>query len=214
MIKAFLLIFRPMATWNNIAVANRSVLYIFFLHVLPLILLTSFAEGYALTHWGKTHGAAGKHIKIYSVSETVTLETTISLVYIGLVFLVASAARSYSSTFHRRATFTQAFTAIGYGVLPFFCFRLLDMWNGLFPWIPWAIGIVLTIGVIYTGLPCLLRPDPPHAFGLYVMSSLTLFIAFGLWRLITWQFFLGRLPDVERIITQLAGSVAGGVPPP
>ncbi|HNQ72414.1 MAG TPA: YIP1 family protein [Verrucomicrobiota bacterium] len=214
MIKAFLLIFRPVTTWNNIAVANRSVLYIFLLHVLPLILLTSFAEGYALTHWGKSHGAGNKHVKIYTVPEAVTVEITISLVYVGLVFLLAAAARAYSSTFHRRSTFTQAFTAMGYGVLPFFCWRLLDMWNGLFPWIPWAIGMVLTIGVIYTGLPCLLRPDPPHAFGLYVMTSLTAVIVFGLWRLLTWQFFLGRLPEVEKIVTQIAGGVAGGPPPP
>jgi hypothetical protein len=53
---------------------------------------------------------------------------------------------------------------------------------------------VLAIGVLYLGLPCLLRPDPPHAFGLYVMTSLTLVVAFGLYRLVYWQFFLGKFP--------------------
>jgi len=77
-------------------------------------------------------------------------------------------------------------------------------------WLPWIVGMVLTIAVLYQGLPCLLRPDPPHAFGLYVMTSLTMLVIFGLWRLLTWQFFLGRFPALEKLIANLAGVSAGG----
>ena len=46
MIKAFLLIFRPVQTWGGIEVAKRSVAFVLCLHVLPLLLITSLADGY------------------------------------------------------------------------------------------------------------------------------------------------------------------------
>ena len=53
MIKALLLIFRPSQTWGGIEAANRSIAFILCLHLLPLLLITSIAEGYGLMHWGK-----------------------------------------------------------------------------------------------------------------------------------------------------------------
>jgi len=72
--------------------------------------------------------------------------------------------------------------------------------------------------VLYLGLPCMLRPDPPHAFGLYVMTTMTLTVMFGLWRLLTTQFLLGKFPGLEKVIANLAGVAAhatsgGGTPP-
>ena len=46
------------------------------------------------------------------------------------------------------------------------------------------------------------------------MTSFTLVVIFGMWRLITWQFFLGRFPGLEKIIANLAGITAGGGTPP
>jgi hypothetical protein len=117
------------------------------------------------------------------------------------------ATKSYSSTFHRRSTLRQSFTAIAFGMSPMLTLRLGDLIVGLYPWVPWAVGMILTIAVLYLGLPCLLRPDPPHAFGLYVMTTMTLTVMFGLWRLIMTQFFLGRFPGLEKAIANLAGVV-------
>jgi hypothetical protein len=209
MIKAILLIVRPVQTWNGIDVANRSIAYILCVHLLPLILLTSIAEGYGLTHWGKSHQIEKKFVKSYTPTEAVIIEAAQSLVFVGLAFLGAAAAKNYSSTFHRRSTYRQAFTAIAFGMGPLLILRLADLPDVLFPWIPWAVGMVLTVGVLYIGLPCMLKPDPPHAFGLYVMTSLTLVVMFGLWRLLTWQFFLGKFPALERAIANLAGATTG-----
>jgi hypothetical protein len=218
MIKAILLIFRPEQTWNGIAAANRSIAYVLCLHLLPLILLTSCVEGYGLTEWGKDHVIEKKFTKIYTVKEAVIIEAVQSLVYVGLAFLGAVAAKSYSSTFHRRSTFRQAFTAIAFGLAPMLTLRFADLIPNLYPLVPWAVGMVLTLGVLYLGLPCLLKPDPPHAFGLYVMTSLTLTVMFGLWRMLTMQFFRGKFPGLEQFIADLAGVVAsaassGGTPP-
>ena len=53
MIKALLLIFEPIATWEGIFRARRSLAFILVIYLLPLILLASAAEGYGLVHWGK-----------------------------------------------------------------------------------------------------------------------------------------------------------------
>jgi hypothetical protein len=214
MIKALLLIFRPVQTWGGIDAANRSIAYVLCLHLLPLILLTSFAEGYGLMEWGRTHKDEVTRVKKYDLKEAIVIESAQTLVYLGLAFLGAFTAKNYAATFHRRSTFRQAFTAVAYGLAPMILFRLGDLANGLNAWVPWAAGMVLTIAVLYLGLPCLLKPDPPHAFGLYVMTSLTLVVMFGLYRLITWQFFLGKFPALEKFIAHLVGLNANGGTPP
>lgn len=205
MIKAILLIVRPELTWNGIAAANRSIAYILCLHLIPLILLTSLAEGYGLVKWGKPHVIEKKYTKFYDVKEAVAIEAVQAIVLVGLAFLGAAAAKTYSSTFHSRSTYQQAFTAIAFGMAPMLTLRFGDLIQGLFPWIPWAVGMILTLSVLYLGLPCLLRPDPPHAFGLYVMTTMTITVMFGLWRLLTTQFFMGKFPRLEQAIADLVG---------
>jgi hypothetical protein len=213
MIKALLLIFRPGPTWAGIDSANRGIPYVLLIHFLPLVLLTSAIEGYGLMKWGRTHKGESSYTKIYELNEVIALEVVQSLVYIGFAFLGAYATKNYAATFHRRTTFRQAFIAIAFGMSPLLTLRLGDLIVGLNAWVPWAAGMVLTLGVLYLGLPCLLRPDPPHAFGLYVMTSLTLTVMFGLWRLVTWQYFSGRFPAWEKFIADLAGVTTTGAPP-
>jgi uncharacterized membrane protein YecN with MAPEG domain len=84
--------------------------------------------------------------------------------------------------------------------------RFADVLTTPSPWIPWAVGMVLTIAVLYHGLPCILKPDPPHAFGLFFMTSLTLVVINGILRLVTSFFFMGQFPGVESFILRLTGA--------
>jgi len=213
MIKALLLIVRPGPTWGAIDSAGRSIVYLLLVHLLPLILLTSAIEGYGLVKWGRTHKGETTLTKHYDTKEVIALESIQSVVYLGFAFLGAYAARNYAATFHRRTTYRQAFTAIAFGMSPLLTLRLGDLIVGLNAWVPFSVGLVLTLGVLYIGLPCLLKPDPPHAFGLYVMTCLTLTVMFGLWRLITWQYFVGRFPGLEKLIADLSGLTGAATPP-
>ena len=56
MIKALLLIFEPVATWEGIHRASRSMVSILAVYLLPLLLLVAVCEGYGLVHWGKRQG--------------------------------------------------------------------------------------------------------------------------------------------------------------
>jgi hypothetical protein len=203
MIKAFLLIFRPVQTWGGIEVAKRSVAFVLCLHVLPLLLITSLAEGYGLMHWGKQHKGEMSLLQTYPLKQVVVIEVVQCIALIGMIFFVAFAAKAFAETFHKRNNFREAFTAVAYGASPLLLMRLGDLFPALNVWVPWAVGIVLMISVLYLGLPCLLRPDPPHAFGLYVMTSLTLVVVNAIMRLFIYLFHKGDLPKIEQMLNGL-----------
>jgi hypothetical protein len=208
MIKALLLLIRPVPTWDGIERARRSIASVLGIYLLPLILLTSAVEGYALMHWGKIHKGETTFLKKYVLGEAVVIEMTQALLYCGIAFLGAYAAKSFAGTFHRRHNYTGAFTAVAYGMGPLLTLRLADLpaWpNPWVSWVPWAVGMVLTVAVLYHGLPCILKPDPPHAFGLFVMTVMTLTVIFGLHRLLTFYLFIGRFRGLDEMLTRLVG---------
>jgi Yip1 domain len=203
MIKALLLIFRPVQTWGGIDAAKRSIAFVLCVHVLPLLLITSVAEGYGLMTWGKQHKGETSQIKTYELGQVVVMEVVQSIAMLGMIFLGAFAAKSFAETFHKRNKFREAFTAVAYGASPLLLMRLGDLFPSLNVWVPWAVGIVLMVSVLYLGLPCLLRPDPPHAFGLYVMTSLTLVVVNAIMRLFIYFFHKGNFPKIEQLLNSL-----------
>ena len=68
----------------------------------------------------------------------------------------------------------------------------------------WAIGIVLSIAVLYHGVPRMMEPDPSHAFGLFLMSSLLLVLITGMVRFVTWWYLAGKSSKVDAFIADLA----------
>jgi hypothetical protein len=85
-----------------------------------------------------------------------------------------------------------------------FLLRLLDATPAPGPWVTWPIGILLSIGVVYHGLPPVMEPDPPNAFGLFFMSSLLLTMATGLERFVTAWYLAGRIQPASDFISRLA----------
>ena len=207
MIKALLLLIRPESTWEGIANAGRSIGFVLLLQLLPLILLTSVVEGYGLHHWGKWQKGEVHNLKKFSVPETVVVEAAHNAVLLGVAFVGALAAQSFAGTFHRRHTYTHAFTAVAYGLGPLLMLRMADLSPALTPWAPWGVGIVLTVAVLYHGLPCILRPDPPHAIGLYFLTSMTLVVITGLVRLIYVFYVEGRFKGLTKIVDDLIGGM-------
>ena len=74
-----------------------------------------------------------------------------------------------------------------------FLLRLLDPFPGMNPFLTWLAGILLSIWILYDGLPRLLLPDPTHALGLYMSSSIVLFMATGLVRGVTGLYLLDNV---------------------
>ena len=184
MIKALFLIFEPEAAWSRVVNARRSLGFVLGCYLLPMVLIVAFVQGWGLVEWGKWQSDIGL-IRKFSIAEAVVYCTLQTLWLLLFIAICAHCIKELGGTFNGRHTYTQAFTAVSYGLSPLFLLRLLDVFPAMNPWITWVIGIILCITILYHGIPRVMEPDPPHAFGLYFMSSLLLLMVTGLERFIT-----------------------------
>jgi hypothetical protein len=206
MIKALLLIFDPAGTWDGIMRTRRSLVFILFTFLCPFLLFVCAVEGYGLVHLGKTRGFGGR-AHLFTTGEAVIIEAAQFLVSIALVFLGAQLVKSIGETFHGRHTLTQSFAAVAYGLGPLFLLRLGDAFSPDPVWIPWvtfSVGMLFTIAVLYHGVPRMMEPDPSHAFGLFLMSSLLLLLIMGLFRFVMSWYLQGKFTALEASVSSLA----------
>ena len=66
---------------------------------------------------------------------------------------------------------------------------------------------MLTISVLYHGVPLIMDPDPAHAFGLYVVTSLLLLITTGLLELIIAMTLNGGFPNLMALFSELGAKL-------
>jgi hypothetical protein len=191
MIKALLLLFDPVATWDRIVEAKRGIVTILLIYSLPLLLLATAGEGYGLTHWGKQRGEFGKPVP---VPQAAAIHYGIIKIGISLAVMLAGAQviRTIGRSFHGRQTYTQSFTSVAYGLGPFFMMYLLNALPHMPEWGTWGIGMALTASVLYQGLPRVMVPDIPHSLGLYFLSVIMLAIITALA-----QFMFGLILDQQ-----------------
>jgi hypothetical protein len=93
-----------------------------------------------------------------------------------------------------------------YGLAPVFALRVLDAFPAISSWaywITWVVGIVLCISILYHGIPRVMLPDPPHAFGLYLTSGILLAIVSGLIRFLTFWYLEGRFTKLDALIAKV-----------
>lgn len=193
MIKVFFLIFEPGVAWERIAQARRGFAFVFFGHLLPMILLATVSEGLGLYYWGKWQPRFQK-VKEYGdiPSQIIAFEVLQGVLFLGMVLVSALVLRIISQTFENgRRSYLQAFTAMAYGFSPLFLARVLDAAPMMSPWTPWVIGLGLTIWVLYQGLPRVMLPDPSHAFGLYLSGMFVVVLMSGIARVPTALYLLG-----------------------
>jgi len=204
MIKAILLIFDPVRSWDTIAQDKRSITFILTAFLLPLLALTLLAEAYGLSNWGKNFGDVIGH-KQYNRQEVVVYVALQLVATLLVLFIGAKLLKALGDTFHGRHSYTQAFCAVAYGLSPMFLLRFLDAFPSISPWVPWAIGMILSVAIMYHGVPRVMEPDPPHAFGLYITSALLLAMTSGLARFLTYWWLLGKFTTVQKTILDFVG---------
>ncbi len=192
MIKAFFLIFEPNVAWVRVAQARRGFAYILGAYLLPMILLAAAVEGWGLARWGKWQPKF-ERFKEFSTSGIITFETVQVLLALLMIFVSALLLLKISQTFESRRSYLEAFTTMAYGYSPLFLARLLDAGPTVHPTTSWVIGIVLTVWVLYQGIPHVMQPDPTHAFGLYLAAMFVVVLTSGMARLLTALYLLGEV---------------------
>jgi hypothetical protein len=207
-IRALFLIFSPVASWDRILQANRSPWLLLVRYFLPMMLITAGAEGFGMVFWGKPQTVIHR-IQKFTVGEAVLYEIARFLMMLLIVASCTVLIKVFAETFGKRHTVRQTLTLTIYGLSPLFLLRMLDMTPILSPWITWGFGIVLCTEVLYQGVPRVLEPDPPIAFGLYFMSSLVLVATTGLERFATAWYLTGRMRPIKDIIDGILGHLSG-----
>lgn len=197
----------PVPSWDRIALARHSLGRILATYLLPLLLIVGFAEGFALVQWGKWQPNIGR-IRNFTTAEATVYEVLELLLKLGIIFVSARFVEMVGETFHGRHTYTQAFTVVAYGLGPLFLFHLLDMFPHMNPWISWLLGMVFCTMVLYHGVPRVMLPDPPHAFGLYLISVILLAMTTGLTRFVTAWYLQGKIIPLQTFIANLASHLS------
>lgn len=196
MIKALLLVFEPAATWERIALTRRGTAFLLFVYLLPMLLIATVVEGYGLMRWGEWQRDLGQQ-KLFSLRAAALFESAQLLLLFFVVLVCAKTVKSLGDTFHGRHTFTQALTVVVYSLSPWFTLRLLDALP-ISPWIPWAVGLLFSVAILYHGVPRVMEPDPSHAFGLYLSSAMMLVLTTAILRLATVSYLEGKFPQLNQ----------------
>jgi hypothetical protein len=197
MIKALLLLLDPETTWGKIEQSRPGVASVLFGYVLPLLLL-----GTALETWGMMklgHDEQGLIERRVNISRELAMRYATVQVGLGLVMAFGGAGlfKKLSESFHRKHTYSEAFTTLGYSLGLVFLVRALDGIPFFNTWICWGIGALLGVSVLYRGIPRLMKPDPSNALGVYLTCSFLLLALTGI------AHYVGQLVLQEKLLQNL-----------
>jgi hypothetical protein len=192
MFKVFFLIFEPTVTWERVALKQRGFIYILLTYLLPFILLDTAVEGWGLATYGKWQP---KFQRIHEFTHTTVIHFEIlqALLLLAVVFVSAKLLQIASESFHGRRSFIQTFTTVAYGFSPMFLVYLCNASPMISPWIPWGLGVAISVCILYQGIARVLQPLPVHAFGVYLSTTFIVVLVSGLARLITAMYLLGEI---------------------
>lgn len=200
MIKALLLIFEPINAWDR--AVERRLGFSIFVYLLPMLLIVGFAEGYGLVEWGRFQSPV-IGVKKFTPEEAMLSEIVQLTLMVLIMGVCTYLIKALGETFHGKHNYTQAATVVIYGLSPLFLLRLLDVLPEINLWIPWALGILLTVKILYHGVPRVMQPDPPHAFGLFFMSALLIALVTGAERFVMIGYLTGKYRPIGDVIHQI-----------
>jgi hypothetical protein len=192
MIKAFLLILNPGRAWEKIAQEKRGFVYITLFQLLPLILVGTLLEAWGLHQHGKWQPKY-QFIKKFLPQDIINYAIVQFVLLFVVVFVSALLVYKIAQTFQDRLTFLQAFTTVAYAFSPMLLVRFLDYGGAVHPAVTWGVGILMTIWILYSGIPRVMKTDPTHAFGVYISAIIVVIMTSGLARLLTAMYLLGYM---------------------
>jgi hypothetical protein len=201
MIKALMLIFAPNSTWDGVKEDRRGIAYVLFVYLVPFFAMVYFLEAYGLAHWGKERmsglpSQVFKDLKVLKVYAAGQFIISLLTVFMGAKIIQMFAAAS----FHCRRPYATNFLLVAYALAPMYLCTVLNIIPFLPWWLAWIIGIVIAVSSMYHGVPRIMDPDPPQAFGIYFACSVVLTMLTGIARFLTGWWLDGRFLEVQRMI--------------
>jgi hypothetical protein len=175
MIKAFQLIFIPEAVWIKIVARKRGWAYVFFLQLLPVLLVSLAVEAYSLMRWGERRGMFGYLVQLPKDLILRYILTQFALA-LGVLLLGSWIMKWIAASFDARPPYGNCLIAIAYGLMPFYLLRTLDAVPAVNTWLCYAIAILCSLASLYHGVPRMLMLEQTKSFGVYLLSCLILIL--------------------------------------
>lgn len=192
MIRAIQLVFAPALAWGKIVRANRGVLTILAISLLPLLIITAAAEGWSAMNWGIQRGPFSAYTKL-NQETALSFEVFQVLLSIALVFLVAYLVKWICEGFHFGVPFQRCFMIAAYGLSPVFLARFINAIPSVNPWVGWILGICLSIYILYQGVAIVLEPEQTKGFGIYIMTTMIFVAMSGLCQFLLMSYLNKRI---------------------
>jgi hypothetical protein len=209
MIRVFFLIFEPAVAWEKIAKAQRGYAFVLGTYVLPFVLLATVLEGWGLMKWGRWQPRFNR-IKIFTDQQVVVhFEIMQAVIFLLVIFISALLLRFACEQFHGQRKFRDTLTVMAYSFGPTMLFHLVNLFPTVHPVVGWIIGTVLSLFVLYAGVPRVMQPLPVHAFGAYMSAVFILLLMSGLARIFTAMFLLGQINFSHSAATRALGHWLG-----
>jgi hypothetical protein len=205
-LKDLFFVIRPESTWNRVAAAQRGAGFVLVVYVLPMMLLLALVEGHGLMLLGRQQVSEGMYNR-FTFPKVFVYETGSSLLVIFLAVVAAAIIRSIANACHARNSRAQSLVVMFHSIGPMFLIQLFNGFPNMYLWLTWLIGVSLTIGTLYHGLPRIMQPDPPAAMGLFFGSGIVVFLVMLGGRLLTGLYLAGDLRTVEAMASNVADKI-------
>ena len=192
MLKALLLIFDPVNTWDKIEKAHRSIILLVFQFLLPLLLISSAVEAYGLIRFGRENPMSHR---AHPVAQEVVMRYETVQFSFSLLILLGGAwiLKKTGEGFQRRHSYVECFTTVVYSLSPLFLFRMFNALPAIDTWICWGVGILFSVSALYRGVPRIMKPDPSNALGVYLTACLLFIFLTGLAQFLAMLVLDGKL---------------------
>lgn len=190
MLKALNLSFSPEKTWQKTAENPPHVATALFISILPLMLAALAVEAYALARYGESFGEIGRRI----ISQERVLKYALFYAVASwiVIFIGAALLKNMGSSFNLRSSYATCLILFGLAYTPIFLARLLDAVPAVNTWICWAVGVGLSMRILYHGVAWWLKPEQTKGFGLFIMCFIYVLVLSGLVHFASVQVLKGR----------------------
>lgn len=205
-LKDFYMMFGSTTVWNRIAVSNQGTGMTFFCYLLPLLMLVGIVEGHGLLLVGRRQVAHGLWTR-FTLGKVFIYEIWQFAFLTVLLYLAAFFLNMYANACHQRNTLSQSLKVILHATGPLLVIQLLNGFPDFYLWLTWLIGTLLCLAALYNGIPRVLMPDAPSAFGLYIGGGFVLVTLLAVWRFMTDWYLAGKFKAMDEIIAEIAGKL-------
>ncbi|MBM3882302.1 MAG: DUF1282 domain-containing protein [Verrucomicrobia bacterium] len=195
MMKVFQLLFAPFTTWSGLAEARRGAGFFLVFNLLTLAAAGSAIEGLGLYKLGLKSGlgSEGSRTLVQDFATVLRYEQLRLALDLAVVLVGAQFVFWVARGLHFNCRFFQALLLMAYSIGPLLLLRMADGIPHIPTWVCYAVGVFLSLNLLYNGVAAVLQPDRASGFGLFLLCAMILLLFTGVAHFVAVSFLTGNL---------------------